>query len=54
MAVDYQGPASVLRLSGADRRALAAYLPSTAAAGFARGDEVWASWRPDDAVIVKE
>jgi putrescine transport system ATP-binding protein len=54
MAIDYQGPASVLQLKGANRRVLAAYLPSTAAAGFARGDEVWANWRPDDAVIVKE
>jgi putrescine transport system ATP-binding protein len=54
MAIDYQGPASVLRLRAANRRALAAYLPSTAAADFARGDELWASWRPGDAVIVKK
>jgi putrescine transport system ATP-binding protein len=51
-ALDYQGPASVLRLTTADGRMLAAHLPSAAAAVFARGDPVWARWRPHDGVIV--
>jgi putrescine transport system ATP-binding protein len=52
VACDYQGPASLLRLATADARALAVHLPSTAAAGFGRGDPVWVSWRREDAVIV--
>jgi putrescine transport system ATP-binding protein len=51
-SVDYQGPVSLVHLAAEPRRLLKAYLASTAAGGFGRGDQVWASWRPEDAVVI--
>jgi putrescine transport system ATP-binding protein len=52
-AVDYQGGVSIVRLEDRERRGLVAVAPSAEARGFARGAAVWASWRPDDAVVIR-
>jgi putrescine transport system ATP-binding protein len=52
-AVDYQGGVSIVRLEDRERRVLVAVVPSAEARGFARGAAVWASWRPDDAVVIR-
>jgi putrescine transport system ATP-binding protein len=52
VAIDYQGPASVLRLATPAGLSLTAYLPSAAAADFARGRAFWASWALEDAVVI--
>jgi hypothetical protein len=41
-----------VHLTTASGQALKAQLPSAAAAGFARGVEVWAGWEPADAVVL--
>jgi ABC-type Fe3+/spermidine/putrescine transport system ATPase subunit len=51
-SVSYQGGLSILRLEDCDGRGLTAIVPSAVARGFARGTAVWASWRPDDAVVI--
>jgi putrescine transport system ATP-binding protein len=52
VAIDYQGPVSILRLATPAGLPLKAHLPSAAAAGFARGCAVWASWALEDAVVI--
>ncbi|HXC88580.1 MAG TPA: ABC transporter ATP-binding protein [Stellaceae bacterium] len=52
VAADYQGAVSVLRLASPAGLPLTAQLPSAAAAGFARGCAVWASWPPEDLVVI--
>jgi ABC-type Fe3+/spermidine/putrescine transport system ATPase subunit len=51
-AVDYQGGVSIIRLADREDRGLVAVVPSAAARQFARGNAVWASWQPDDAVVI--
>ena len=53
-SVDYQGGQSIVHLTAASGRALRAHLPSAAARGLARGTAVWASWLPDDGVVLTE
>jgi putrescine transport system ATP-binding protein len=52
IAADYQGAVSILRLATPAGLLLKAHLPSAAAAGFARGSKVWASWAGADAVVI--
>jgi len=53
-AVDYQGGHSSVRLATRSGRELRAHLPSSAAAGLARGAELWAGWAPHDGVVLTE
>ena len=52
-AVDYQGGVSIIRLADRENRGLVAVVTSAAARELARGAAVWASWRPDDAVVIR-
>jgi len=52
VAIDYQGAVSVLRLATPAGLSLTAHLPSAAAADFARGCALWASWAAEDAVVI--
>jgi len=51
-SVDYQGPVSLVYLSAEPGMLLKAHVTSAAAGGVGRGTVVWASWAPDDAVVV--
>ena len=51
-SVDYQGAVSVVHLASASGRLLKAHLASAAGGGFGRGMTLWASWTPDDAVVI--
>jgi putrescine transport system ATP-binding protein len=53
-AIDYQGAQSSVRLETGTGRELHAYLPSASAATLPRDAEIWASWAPDDAVVLTE
>jgi putrescine transport system ATP-binding protein len=53
-SVGYHGGQSTLHLVAASGRILRAQLPSATALAFARGAAVWASWAPDDAVLLAE
>jgi len=50
VAVDYQGSMSVLHLSAG--MPLRVQLPSSSAAVFGEGATVWASWLPEDLVLI--
>jgi putrescine transport system ATP-binding protein len=52
-SVGYQGGVSIVHLTTAAGHALKAQMASEAAAAFARGMELWASWDPSDAVVVR-
>jgi putrescine transport system ATP-binding protein len=54
VAVGYQGGQSVIRLAPKAGPPLRSHLPSGIARGFARGQSVWASWVPDDSVVLAE
>jgi putrescine transport system ATP-binding protein len=51
-SVDYQGPVSLVYLSAEPRRLLKAHVASADAPLVGRGTVVWASWTPEDAVVV--
>jgi putrescine transport system ATP-binding protein len=51
-SIGYQGGVSIVHLATASGQALKAQMPSAAAAAYRRGMMVWASWRPDDAVVI--
>jgi putrescine transport system ATP-binding protein len=53
-SISYLGSVSIVHLTARQRRPLKAYLPSTSAAGFSRGAAVWASWSPDDGVVLTQ
>jgi hypothetical protein len=53
-SVGYQGGQSVVHLATDGGPTLRAHLPSDAARGLARGQPVWASWAPEDAVVLTE
>ncbi len=53
-SIGYQGGQSILVLATATGLPLRAHMASAAAQGFARGAAVWASWMPDDAVVLPE
>jgi putrescine transport system ATP-binding protein len=52
--IGYQGGQSTVHLTTASGLTLRAHLPSVAALGFERGATVWASWLPEDAVVLTE
>jgi len=53
-SVDYLGGVSIVRLAAGEGRPLKAHLPSAAAHCLSRGTAVWASWSPNDAVVVTQ
>jgi putrescine transport system ATP-binding protein len=53
-SVGYLGGASIVHLVSAHGPSLKAFVPSAAACGFARGTAVWASWSPEDGVVVAQ
>ena len=53
-SVGYLGGVSIVYLAAGGGRPLKAYLPSASAGGFGRGTGVWASWSPDDGVVVTQ
>jgi putrescine transport system ATP-binding protein len=54
VSIGYQGGQSTVHLATASGKPLRADLPSAAALGFARGAALWASWTPQDAVVLTE
>jgi putrescine transport system ATP-binding protein len=53
-SVGYEGGQSSVHLATQSGAKLRAYLPSTAASGLARGTLMWASWAPEDAVVLTQ
>ena len=53
-SIGYQGGQSTVHLATRSGLTLRAHLPSAAADGLARGAAVWASWAPEDAVVLTE
>jgi putrescine transport system ATP-binding protein len=51
-SIGYLGGGSIVHLAAGQGRTLKAYLASTAAARFDRGTMVWASWSPEDSVVL--
>jgi putrescine transport system ATP-binding protein len=52
--VGYQGGHSTMHLATRSGLSLRAHLPSAAAQGLDRGAAVWASWSPEDGVVLAE
>jgi putrescine transport system ATP-binding protein len=52
--IGYEGGQSTVHLATHSGLALRAHLPSAAAQGLDRGAAVWASWAPEDAVVLTE
>jgi putrescine transport system ATP-binding protein len=53
-SIGYQGGQSTIHLATRSGLSLRAYLPSAAAQGLDRGTALWASWAPEDAVMLRE
>ena len=53
-SVGYLGGASIVHLTAGEGLALKARLPSSAAGCFSRGTAVWATWSPDDGVVIAQ
>ena len=53
-SIDYQGGNSTIHLTTPTGRGLRAHLPSAALPGLGRGSAVWASWLPEDAVVLRQ
>ena len=51
-SIGYQGGASLVHLTTTSGQVLKAQMPSGDAAGYERGDAVWASWAAADAVLI--
>jgi putrescine transport system ATP-binding protein len=52
VSIGYQGGQSTVHLATQSGMNLRAHLPSAAASGFTRGAALWASWAPEDAVVL--
>jgi putrescine transport system ATP-binding protein len=52
--IGYQGGQSTVHLTTGSGLVLRAHLPSAAVLGFDRGATVWASWAPEDAVVLSK
>ncbi len=52
--IGYQGGHSTIHLATGSGLMLRAHLPSAATQGFERGAAIWASWAPEDAVVLTE
>jgi putrescine transport system ATP-binding protein len=53
-SIGYLGGGSMVHLTTEQQKALKAYLPGTAAGSFGRGTLVWASWPPDEGVVLTQ
>ena len=53
-SIGYLGGGSIVHLATEQGMALKAYLPGRAANSFGRGAPVWASWPPDEAVVLTQ
>jgi putrescine transport system ATP-binding protein len=53
-SIGYLGGGSILHLAAGQRRSLKAYVPSASAGRFSRGMAVWASWPPEDGVVLTQ
>jgi putrescine transport system ATP-binding protein len=53
-SVGYLGADSIVHLTVGEGRPLKAHLPSVATNGFVRGTMLWASWSPDDGVVLAQ
>jgi putrescine transport system ATP-binding protein len=51
-SVGYFGGVSIVHLTAGQGRLLKARMPSAGASCFAQGTAVWASWAPDDGVVI--
>ena len=51
-SINYQGGVSIVHLGTGASPALKAQMTSADAGAYSRGDEVWASWDPADAVVI--
>jgi putrescine transport system ATP-binding protein len=53
-SIGYLGGGSMVHLATEQQKSLKAYLPGTAAGSFGRGTPVWASWPPDEGVVLTQ
>ncbi|MGA7265394.1 MAG: ABC transporter ATP-binding protein [Stellaceae bacterium] len=53
-STSYLGGGSIVHLAANQQSALKAYLPGTAASSFGRGTPVWATWSPEDGVVLTQ
>jgi putrescine transport system ATP-binding protein len=53
-SIGYLGGGSMVHLTTEQQKALKAYLPGAAAGSFGRGTPVWASWPPDEGVVLTQ
>ncbi len=53
ISIGYQGPVSIIRLATAEGRPLKVRLASALAGELGLGAAVWASWPPDDGVVIR-
>jgi putrescine transport system ATP-binding protein len=51
-SISYLGGGSIVHLATEQQKALKAYLPGVAANSFGRGTQVWATWPPDEGVVL--
>jgi putrescine transport system ATP-binding protein len=51
-SIGYLGGGSMVHLATEQQKALKAYLPGSAAGSFGRGTPVWATWLPEDGVVL--
>ena len=54
VSIGYQGGRSTVHLVTTSGKAVRADLPSAVALGVSRGAALWASWAPQDAVVLTE
>jgi putrescine transport system ATP-binding protein len=53
-SIGYLGGGSLVNLAMGGAPQLKAYLPSTSAGRFRRGEMIWASWSPEDGVVLTQ
>ncbi len=53
-SIGYLGGGSMVHLTTEQQKALKAYLPGAAAGSFGRGTPVWATWPPDEGVVLTQ
>jgi hypothetical protein len=51
-SIGYLGGGSMVHIATEQQKPLKAYLPGTAATSFGRGKPVWATWPPEDGVVL--
>ncbi|HEX4617826.1 MAG TPA: ABC transporter ATP-binding protein [Stellaceae bacterium] len=53
-SIGYLGGSSIVHLATEQQKPLKAYLPGNAASSFDRGTPVWATWPPDEGVVLTQ